>query len=95
MDGPGGDGAGARPVPQGGTSGGAAADHHRGRPGAASWCDRCGRGLGEGSHEACAAARALEPPRYCPFCRRRMVVQVLPAGWTATCAAHGQTRSSG
>jgi SAM-dependent methyltransferase len=56
------------------------------------WCDRCGRALADGGHEACAGARALEPPRFCPRCRRRMKVQVLPAGWTATCAAHGDTR---
>lgn len=58
---------------------------------AAHWCDRCGGALREGSHEACAAARALEPPRYCPRCRRRMKVQVLPAGWRAACVAHGET----
>lgn len=31
----------------------------------------------------------LEPPRYCPQCRRRMVVQVLPRGWSARCSEHG------
>jgi SAM-dependent methyltransferase len=55
------------------------------------WCDRCGRALADGGHEVCAAARALEPPRFCPRCRRRLKVQVLPAGWTATCAVHGET----
>lgn len=55
-----------------------------------AWCDRCGGALGEGGHEACRAARQLEPPRYCPACRRRMKVQVLPAGWTATCVEHGR-----
>ena len=60
-----------------------------------TWCDRCGDALGEGTHEACAAARALEPPRYCPACRRRLKVQVLPAGWTASCVEHGSTRSAG
>jgi ubiquinone/menaquinone biosynthesis C-methylase UbiE len=59
------------------------------------WCDRCGGALADGSHEECAAARSLEPPRYCPRCRRRMTVQVLPAGWTATCAEHGETRPYG
>lgn len=54
------------------------------------WCDRCGRALADGGHQACAAARALEPPRFCGWCRRRMRVQVLPAGWTATCAVHGE-----
>jgi SAM-dependent methyltransferase len=57
----------------------------------AVWCDRCGRALADGGHETCAAARALEPPRFCPRCRRRMKVQVLPDGWTATCAVHGET----
>jgi hypothetical protein len=58
-----------------------------------TWCDRCGRALAEGGHETCAAARALEPPRFCPHCRRRMKVQVLPAGWRATCVEHGETAS--
>jgi SAM-dependent methyltransferase len=56
------------------------------------WCDRCGRALADGGHDDCAAARALEPPRFCPRCRRRMKVQVLPAGWIATCAEHGDIR---
>jgi SAM-dependent methyltransferase len=56
------------------------------------WCDRCGRGLADGGHDDCAAARTLEPPRFCPRCRRRMKVQVLPAGWIATCAEHGDIR---
>jgi hypothetical protein len=55
------------------------------------WCDRCGQALSAGNHETCATARALEPPRYCPQCRRRMKVQVLPAGWRATCVEHGDT----
>jgi len=61
-------------------------------PAAGPWCDRCGRALADGGHEECAAARRLEPPRFCPACRRRMRVQVLPAGWTATCVEHGTTR---
>jgi hypothetical protein len=59
-----------------------------------TYCDRCGALLSEGSHEACRAARALEPPRFCPVCRRRMKVQVLPAGWRAACAEHGVTTSA-
>jgi hypothetical protein len=55
----------------------------------AVWCDRCGAALAEGTHDACRAARRLEPPRYCPLCRRRMKVQVLPAGYAATCVEHG------
>jgi hypothetical protein len=58
----------------------------------AAWCDRCGGALGEGDHGACRAARELEPPRYCPACRRRMKVQVLPAGYAATCVEHGVSR---
>lgn len=59
------------------------------------WCDRCGGPVTEGSHVACAAARTLEPPRFCPHCRRRMKVQVLPAGWSAICVAHGERRPVG
>jgi hypothetical protein len=58
------------------------------------YCDRCGRPVADGGHEPCAAARALEPPRFCPHCRRRMKVQVLPAGWRATCVEHGDTSST-
>ncbi|SCL31321.1 hypothetical protein [Micromonospora inyonensis] len=53
------------------------------------WCDRCGEPVGASAHEACRTARTLEPPRYCPSCRRRMKVQVLPTGWRATCVEHG------
>ena len=54
-----------------------------------SYCDQCGEPAGAGGHGACAARRALEPPRYCARCRRRMVVQVTPGGWSARCARHG------
>jgi hypothetical protein len=53
------------------------------------YCDRCGEPVAAADHEECRAARALEPPRYCPHCRRRMKVQVLPAGWCANCVEHG------
>ncbi|MFI6781096.1 hypothetical protein [Micromonospora sp. NPDC050276] len=56
------------------------------------WCDRCGTDAANGGHEPCAAARALEPPRYCRRCRRRMKVQVLPVGWSAVCVEHGEIR---
>jgi len=39
-------------------------------------------------------ARELEPPRYCTHCRRRMVVQVTPVGWTARCVEHGELTSA-
>jgi hypothetical protein len=54
-----------------------------------TYCDRCGEPLTGGPHDRCRQARALEPPRYCPHCRRRMIVQVTPTGWTARCAQHG------
>jgi len=54
-------------------------------------CGRCGRSRDDGDHVACDAALVLEPPRYCPACRRRMTVQVSPAGWRATCSVHGDT----
>ncbi|MEV4348336.1 hypothetical protein AB0J83_28090 [Actinoplanes sp. NPDC049596] len=57
------------------------------------FCDRCGNPATEGDHTPCDRARALEPPRYCTQCRRRMKVQVVPTGWTATCVEHG-TRTS-
>jgi hypothetical protein len=57
------------------------------------YCDRCGELVGTGDHGACVQARELEPPRYCVVCRRRMVVQVTPGGWTATCRTHGEIRS--
>ncbi|WP_446697326.1 biotin synthase auxiliary protein BsaP [Thermocatellispora tengchongensis] len=53
------------------------------------YCDHCGGRAAEGDHTACRAAREMEPPRYCPECRRRMVVQVMPSGWYASCAQHG------
>lgn len=61
----------------------------------ATWCDACGLECTHEGHERCRAARALEPPRYCAHCRRRMVVQVVPTGWTARCVEHGERLSSG
>jgi GNAT superfamily N-acetyltransferase len=58
---------------------------------AALWCERCGKPRSENGHERCDQALALEPPRYCRFCRRRMTVQVLPTGWHARCKYHGIT----
>jgi hypothetical protein len=58
------------------------------------FCDQCGKPAGaEGAHERCADRRALEPPRFCPDCARRMVVQVTPTGWTARCSRHGEHTS--
>jgi ribosomal protein S18 acetylase RimI-like enzyme len=57
----------------------------------AGHCDRCGRPADEDGHDECRAARLLEPPRFCPACGRRLVVQVTPTAWTATCREHGPT----
>lgn len=51
-------------------------------------CAHCGE---PGEHPLCASALALEPPRYCHWCGRRMVVQVHPTGWSARCVEHGTT----
>jgi hypothetical protein len=59
-----------------------------------TFCDQCGEDGAAGDHHGCDQRRALEPPRYCVACRRRMVVQVLPLGWSARCVEHGVTTSS-
>ncbi|WP_438616709.1 biotin synthase auxiliary protein BsaP [Microbacterium karelineae] len=47
------------------------------------FCTRCGSA-------ACGCRdTALEPPRFCGRCRRRLKVQVTPSGWTAACSRHG------
>jgi len=48
--------------------------------------------LAGGEHGACVRRAALEPPRYCSDCGRRMVVQVSPMGWRARCSRHGERR---
>jgi hypothetical protein len=48
-----------------------------------------GRPAGSSGEVFAAAALGLEPPRYCEWCGRRMVVQVSPDGWWATCSRHG------
>ncbi len=57
------------------------------------YCGHCGRELADGGHETCESRLELEPPRYCTKCRRRMVVQVIPRSWTATCVEHGTLQS--
>jgi len=57
---------------------------------AVRYCDACGRPAGEGDHARCAARRAAtDPPRWCTTCGRKLVVQVLPFGWTARCVKCG------
>ncbi len=55
------------------------------------WCGQCGEALPPEGHAACRRRTELDPPRFCGSCRRRMVVQVTPTGWTATCVEHGVT----
>ncbi|PRB42640.1 hypothetical protein CQ020_09475 [Arthrobacter sp. MYb23] len=71
------------------------------------FCGQCGGTFGTGgrtvgtggggptsdAHHGCQQRLAMEPPRFCPQCRRRMKVQVTPLGWTAECSRHGLTSS--
>lgn len=54
-----------------------------------TYCGQCGDGLEAHDHTRCAELLRMEPPRFCTECRRRMVVQVVPAGWSAKCVEHG------
>lgn len=54
-----------------------------------TFCGHCGEPLDAGDHAACLRSLELEPPRFCPDCRRRMKVQVTPLGWSADCVEHG------
>jgi hypothetical protein len=62
-------------------------------PGPASavdYCDGCGLDAAAGDHARCHARRAAtDPPRWCTTCGRKLVVQVLPIGWTARCVVCG------
>lgn len=55
-----------------------------------------GQELGEGVEVRLSpsARVGLEAPRFCQLCGRRMVVQVRPDGWDATCSRHGQVDSA-
>ena len=54
-------------------------------------CPHCGQDLAvRTEHAGCERALALEPPRFCGECGRRMVVQVTPTGWRARCSRHGE-----
>lgn len=52
-----------------------------------------GKPLADGGPVFAAAQLGLEPPRYCAYCARRMIVQVSPDGWTARCSRHGELDS--
>jgi hypothetical protein len=53
------------------------------------FCGHCGESVDAGEHAVCRQRLAMEPPRYCVQCRRRMKVQVTPRDWTASCVEHG------
>ena len=53
-----------------------------------STCAHCGEAREDG-HPRCEQMLAMEPPRFCVDCGRRMKVQVHPRGWSATCVEHG------
>ncbi|HEV7875109.1 MAG TPA: hypothetical protein VGP00_00435 [Nocardioides sp.] len=57
--------------------------------GQTGFCGHCGEPAEARDHAACARHLVLEPPRFCPSCRRRMKVQVHPRGWSAQCVEHG------
>ncbi|SFQ36387.1 hypothetical protein SAMN05421810_106300 [Amycolatopsis arida] len=63
------------------------------------FCVRCGQPVAAEEapeHVACRNPRtALEPPRFCHHCARRMVVQITPSGWSARCSRHGETTAPG
>ncbi|SDC28957.1 biotin synthase auxiliary protein BsaP [Actinokineospora iranica] len=60
------------------------------------FCVHCGQPAAAGDHLSCRGGRAaLEPPRFCAECARRMVVQVTPVGWSARCSRHGESTSAG
>jgi NADH pyrophosphatase NudC (nudix superfamily) len=58
---------------------------------AGTYCAWCGKPSAEGDHARCVQRLEwMDPPRHCPQCARRMVVQVSPAGWLAKCSRHGE-----
>jgi hypothetical protein len=60
-----------------------------------TYCSFCGKEEADGDHAFCRQRLSMiDPPRYCPECARRMVVQVTPDGWTARCSRHGEITSS-
>lgn len=55
----------------------------------AVYCDWCGEPDSAERHHECRMRRALEPPRWCPYCRRRLTIVDLAPGWAARCDRHG------
>jgi hypothetical protein len=61
---------------------------------AKTYCGWCGNDLATGDHAICRKRlSSVDPPRFCPECARRMVVQVTPVSWTARCSRHGERTS--
>jgi hypothetical protein len=50
-------------------------------------------GCGQPAPDCPGCSRALDPPRFCPECGRRMTVRVIPTGWVAQCRDHAALRS--
>ena len=55
---------------------------------AATHCVGCGLPVGE-CDGRCTGVGEFEAPRHCPYCGRRLAVQVTPTGVTARCRDHG------
>ena len=67
----------------------------RSDPGPASgYCHRRTAPAAATSTECAGCGRALDPPRFCPECGRRMTVTVIPTGWVARCRDHAELRSA-
>ena len=49
-------------------------------------------GCGAASAACPGCGRALDPPRFCPQCGRRLTVAVSPGGYRARCRDHGDVR---
>jgi len=47
-----------------------------------------------GAISCSGCARALDPPRFCPDCGRRLTVAVTPGGYRAHCRDHGELAHS-
>ncbi len=59
-------------------------------------CDACGRPVDRHDHAECQTRRqATDPPRFCVVCGRKLVVQVLPLGFTARCVRCGSVAAPG